>query len=332
MIGRRLAAWREAIVAEAVARSRYEALREHQLFGDPDRLRIAPTALVNDALFNTISGTVTVADHAFFGHGVAVLTGTHDTGQTRAARQVAVPDTGCDVVIEAGAWLSSRVTVIGPCRIGADAIVAAGAVVTGDVAPGARVGGVPARPLGHAAAAPAHLSGQDRMVLHALVVGLRPERVLDVGPVREGSAQVLGAALDAVGHGGLVCVDPAPELGEQAWAAVEHRGRLVAGPSPDALEEAERLAGGRFDFAFLHGEHSREGVVRDLEGALAVAVDDAHLVLHDALHATVREGIDDVLARPGGRLHDAGIVADQPTIDGDGRWWGGLRLLRRGGS
>ncbi|MEJ7892978.1 MAG: hypothetical protein WKF94_10085 [Solirubrobacteraceae bacterium] len=147
MIRRRLAAWREAIVAEAVERARYEALRKYELFGEPARLRIAPTAVVNDALFNTISGTITVEDHAFFGHGVAVLTGTHDVKRTGEERQLAVPQQGHDVVVEAGAWLSSRVTVIGPCRIGRDAVVAAGAVVTADVAPGARVGGVPARPL-----------------------------------------------------------------------------------------------------------------------------------------------------------------------------------------
>ena len=144
---RRIAAWRESIIAEAVERVRYQALREFQLFGDPARLSIAPTAVVNDALFNTISGTITVEDRAFFGHGVAVLTGTHDTSRTGAERQHGVPDAGHDIVIEAGVWLSSRVTVIGPCRIGRDAVVAAGAVVTTDVAPGAKVGGVPARPL-----------------------------------------------------------------------------------------------------------------------------------------------------------------------------------------
>ena len=69
MIRRRLAAWREAIVAEAVERARYEALREYELFGDPARLRIAPTAVVNDALFNTISGSITVADTGRCGGG-----------------------------------------------------------------------------------------------------------------------------------------------------------------------------------------------------------------------------------------------------------------------
>ncbi|MEJ7892977.1 MAG: hypothetical protein WKF94_10080 [Solirubrobacteraceae bacterium] len=50
--------------------------------------------------------------------------------------------------------------------------------------------------------------------------------------------------------------------------------------------------------------------------------------MRDAFHATVREGIDAVLARAGGRLSDAGLVANEPTIDPNGYWWGGLRMLR----
>jgi acetyltransferase-like isoleucine patch superfamily enzyme len=115
------------------------------VFGPAERLSIDETAVVNDALFNTISGTVTVARHAFFGHGVAVLTGTHDVDARGAARQRAVPHEGRDVVIGEGAWVASRATVLGPCRIGPHAVVAAGAIVTGDVPERAVVAGVPAR-------------------------------------------------------------------------------------------------------------------------------------------------------------------------------------------
>lgn len=148
-LGRRLHAIIDRRIAERTAQHveacRAQWLLEHQVFGPPERLSIAPTAKVNDALFNTVSGTVTVEDDAFFGHGVAVLTGTHDVTARGQARQDAVPDTGHDVVIGRGAWVSSRVTVIGPCTIGADAVVCAGAVVTADVEPATVVGGVPAR-------------------------------------------------------------------------------------------------------------------------------------------------------------------------------------------
>jgi len=45
-----------------------------------------------------------------------------------------VPKTGRDVVIGRGAWVSSNALVLGPCRIGEHAVVAAASVVTADVA------------------------------------------------------------------------------------------------------------------------------------------------------------------------------------------------------
>jgi acetyltransferase-like isoleucine patch superfamily enzyme len=58
-----------------------------------------------------------------------------------------VPQQGRDIVVGTGAWLGSNVTVLGPCSIGAHAVIAAGAVVTGVVEAGWIYGGVPARPI-----------------------------------------------------------------------------------------------------------------------------------------------------------------------------------------
>jgi FkbM family methyltransferase len=99
-------------------------------------------------LLNTISGSITIEDHAFLGHGVALLTGTHDIRRTGRDRQLAVPDEGRDIVIESGAWVASRAILIGPCRIGANAVVAAGTLVAADVPPSAIVSGSPARLVG----------------------------------------------------------------------------------------------------------------------------------------------------------------------------------------
>jgi acetyltransferase-like isoleucine patch superfamily enzyme len=136
-----------AAAAQAVAEVDGRALTTHRVWGPDGRLTIASGAHVNDALFNTESGTITVGEHAFFGHGVAVLTGTQDVTERREARQRAVPAEGRDVEIGPGAWIGTRAIVLGPCRVGADAVVAAGAVVTHDVPDGTRVAGVPARTL-----------------------------------------------------------------------------------------------------------------------------------------------------------------------------------------
>ncbi len=117
------------------------------VYGDPARLHIAPTAVVNNALFNLSSGEITVGDYAFFGHNVSVLTGTHDWTTFGAERQVAVPKSGRDVVIEEGVWVSSNAIVVAPCRIGAHAVVGVGSLVLRDVEPYTVVAGNPARVL-----------------------------------------------------------------------------------------------------------------------------------------------------------------------------------------
>lgn len=145
---RRLWAWLSNS-PEARASFRAAALRqgleEYRLFGDSARLSIHPTAYVNDALFNTESGTIVVGEYALFGFGVKVLAGTHDITERGEARQKAVPTQGYDIVIGPGAWVASGAIVLGPCTIGDSAVVAAGAVVSGDVPAAVMVGGVPAR-------------------------------------------------------------------------------------------------------------------------------------------------------------------------------------------
>ncbi len=119
-------------------------LSRSTVFGDATRVRVDPTAVVNDALFNVSSGTITVGRHAFFGHRVLLLTGTHDIARFGEERQHSAPAEGRDIVVGEGAWLSSNVTVVGPCTIGAHAVVGAGSVVLLDVEPYTVVAGSPA--------------------------------------------------------------------------------------------------------------------------------------------------------------------------------------------
>jgi acetyltransferase-like isoleucine patch superfamily enzyme len=123
------------------------ALFRPLVYGDPDRLNIHPTAILNNALINLSSGEVTIGEYAFFGHNVSILTGTHDWTKFGAERQVAVPKSGRDVMIEEGAWLSSHVIVVAPCRIGAHSVVGVGSLVLGDVEPYTVVAGSPAKVL-----------------------------------------------------------------------------------------------------------------------------------------------------------------------------------------
>ena len=132
-------------VEKQVDELKLDAMYRHRWHGDPTRLRIHETAIVNNALFNMSGGTITVGEYAFFGHDVAILTGSHDIKQFGRARQLAIPHSGRDVVIGAGVWLASHVLVFGPVTIGEHAVVAGGSLVRSDVAPYTVVAGRPAK-------------------------------------------------------------------------------------------------------------------------------------------------------------------------------------------
>jgi acetyltransferase-like isoleucine patch superfamily enzyme len=89
---------------------------------------------------------VEIEDEVFVGHGVLFVNdrfprATTETGAPQADEDWALLRT----VVEKGASLGSGSVILGGVRIGAKAMVGAGAVVTRDVLPGSIVAGVPAR-------------------------------------------------------------------------------------------------------------------------------------------------------------------------------------------
>ena len=114
-------------VAEQVAELKLDALYSYRWHGDRSRLHIPDSAVVNNALFNMSGGTITIGEYAFFGHDVAVLTGTHDIEKFGRERQLAFPREGRDVVIGDGVWLASHTLV----PIAADETHAPGSGATG---------------------------------------------------------------------------------------------------------------------------------------------------------------------------------------------------------
>lgn len=90
------------------------------------------------------SAPVRIGARSMLGPGVQIYCADHhrDPVQRAAGLERALPVTlGEDV------WIGGHATLLPGARIGDGAIVGAGAVVSGVVAPGARVAGVPARPL-----------------------------------------------------------------------------------------------------------------------------------------------------------------------------------------
>jgi len=120
-------------------------LNHYLVYGDPQRLKLSASCVVNNALFNLSSGTICIGEDVFFGHNVSLITGTHDYNKFGKARMYDFPTEGNDIAIEEGVWIASNVTVIGPCKIGKHSVVAAGAVVKGDIPSYQIVAGVPAK-------------------------------------------------------------------------------------------------------------------------------------------------------------------------------------------
>ena len=85
---------------------------------------------------------ITIGNRVTLGHQVMILTSSHEIGP-QACR--AGPVTRAPVIIEDGAWIGPRCTILPGVTIGAGAIVAAGALVNRSVAPNTCVAGVPAR-------------------------------------------------------------------------------------------------------------------------------------------------------------------------------------------
>jgi acetyltransferase-like isoleucine patch superfamily enzyme len=92
-----------------------DPLYRYRVHGRLERLHIDPTAIVNNALFNVSGGEISIGEYAFFGHEVAVLTGTHDITKFGRERQTTFPRSGRDVVIEEGVWVASHAMVLGRC-------------------------------------------------------------------------------------------------------------------------------------------------------------------------------------------------------------------------
>jgi len=98
-----------------------------------------------DALINAgdKEGSVTIEDYVFFGHGVKILARGHNYSLFDEARQHSVTEK--PIAIERGAWIGSGAIVLGGVRIGKNAVVGAGSVVTKDVPENTVAVGNPAR-------------------------------------------------------------------------------------------------------------------------------------------------------------------------------------------
>jgi len=96
-----------------------------------------------------ICEAVTVEDEVFIGHGVTFINDKVPRATTGEGELQTDADwTPVPTLVKRGASIGSGATIMCGVTIGERAVVGAGAVVTKDVAAGAKVAGNPARPIG----------------------------------------------------------------------------------------------------------------------------------------------------------------------------------------
>src|SRR5262249_10173702 len=100
--------------------------------------------------------------------------------------------------------------------------------------------------------APTHLSTPERLFLYAIVRGTLPQRALEIGTALGGSAAIMAAAMEDNGVGQIIGIDPERRV-DAAHPSFYGRFRLVQCQAPDGVDEAVRLAGGKFDLVFYDG-------------------------------------------------------------------------------
>jgi hypothetical protein len=103
------------------------------------RLRVGKNVIVNKGATIFPAGGVEIADNVLIGPDVKIVTVNHDFRDRRDCLRFG------KVTVEENAWICVGAIVCPGVRIGKNAVVAAGAVVTKDVPDNVMVGGNPAR-------------------------------------------------------------------------------------------------------------------------------------------------------------------------------------------
>jgi predicted O-methyltransferase YrrM len=185
--------------------------------------------------------------------------------------------------------------------------------------------------------APVWMTGAERLALYTLIYATRPKRYLEIGTFRGGSAMIVSAAMDSLSadgiyNGKMVCIDPAFEVAPAHLEKIRHRATLMEAFSPSALGEAQRVAGGPFDFVLVDGDHSYASVLSDFNGVMKHLERDAYVLFHDAYHPDVGRAIADGIRQNSGVLVDAGYLTREMTQNtnesSETVAWCGFRLIR----
>lgn len=113
-------------------------IKPHVRIKFPWQLAVGSHVWIGEETWIDNLAEVRIGNHVCISQGVYFCTGSHDY-RTRSFDLLVSP-----IVVENGAWVAARSTLLPGVTIGANSLVAAGSVVHRDVAPASIVGGNPA--------------------------------------------------------------------------------------------------------------------------------------------------------------------------------------------
>lgn len=176
---------------------------------------------------------------------------------------------------------------------------------------------------------PSDMAIEDRVLLYALVRGLKPERALEIGTRWGGSAGIICAAMEDNAKGKLIGIDIDMSNFRQPANRLYGRFDAVEGRSPDDLNVCRERVGGQFDFVLIDGLHTFSAVEADIAGVLPHLSPEAHVMFHDAFQCGVDMAINEFLDTHG-EFDDLGVLSRGAAL-GDPICGWGFRVIRRGG-
>jgi hypothetical protein len=166
----------------------------------------------------------------------------------------------------------------------------------------------------------------ERAALEGVLAATSPDLAIEIGTAQGGSLARVAAHCEEV-HSFDLEHDPGREWPSNAV--------LHSGDSHALLPEflAELTAAGRsLDFALVDGDHTADGVRRDMDDLLtSPTVSRTVILIHDTLNEIVREGLRAarIPERPGVVGCELDFVAGHLSAAGPfkGQLWGGLGLV-----
>ena len=117
--------------------------------GTRNKVEIGKNSLINPFTIIYSGSGVTIGENVMIGPHCMIASGNHGFKQTKIPMRFAKDISSGPIIIGDDVWIGANSVITDGVKIGYEAVIAAGSVVTNDVKPWSIVGGVPAKVIGN---------------------------------------------------------------------------------------------------------------------------------------------------------------------------------------